>query len=185
MHSYHEAHGAFPPAAICDKNGNPLLSWRVLLLPYVEENDLFRQFKLDEPWDSAPNHALLAKMPSVYSPFDGRPTPQPHTTYYRVFIGPGAAFEGTGGAEPQDGFPDGPGNTILIVQAAEAVPWTQPAELPYGPTLPLPRLCGLFPDQFLVAFADAGTRNIPSSISEKTLRAIITRNGGERLDKDR
>jgi Protein of unknown function (DUF1559) len=183
MHSYHEVHGAFPPAAICDKNGKPLLSWRVLLLPYID-NDLFREFKLDEPWDSAQNHALLAKMPPVYSPFDGRPTPQAYTTYYRVFVGPGAAFESTRGLNLKVDFPDGLGNTILIVQAAEAVSWTKPAELPYGPTLPLPGLGGLYPNQFLVALADGGIRSIPATISEKTLRAAITRNGGEALDKD-
>jgi hypothetical protein len=123
-------------------------------------------------------------MPGVYEPFDGRATPRPYTTFYRVFVGPGAAFEGTRGLNFKNDFPDGPSNTLLVVQAAEAVPWTQPAELPYGPGLPLPRLGGLSPDSFQVALGDMSARGIPATISERTLRAVITRNGGEVLGAD-
>jgi hypothetical protein len=145
---------------------------------------LHRQFKLDEPWDSPHNSKLITKMPPLYEPFDGRATPRPYTTYFRVFVGPGAAFEGMHGLNLQTDFPDGPGKTLLIVQAADAVPWTQPAELPYGPALPLPQLGGIFPDTFQVALADGGVRSIPTSVNEQTLRAAITRNGGEALGSD-
>ncbi len=51
MHNYHDTNGSMPPAAVCDKTGKPLLSWRVLILPYVEQDELYKEFKLDEPWD--------------------------------------------------------------------------------------------------------------------------------------
>src|SRR5262249_21670890 len=60
MHTYLDQHGTFPPAAIYDKDGKALLSWRVLLLPYIEADPLYKKFKLDEPWDSAHNKKLLA-----------------------------------------------------------------------------------------------------------------------------
>src|SRR5262249_21734482 len=55
MHSYHDTMGRFPPAIVRDKEGKPLYSWRVLLLPYLEQQNLYNQFKLDEPWDSEHN----------------------------------------------------------------------------------------------------------------------------------
>ncbi|HEY7158442.1 MAG TPA: DUF1559 domain-containing protein, partial [Gemmataceae bacterium] len=63
MHTYHDVNDHFPPATIYDKDGKALLSWRVLLLPYLEQDDLFAQFHFDEPWDSKHNKPLLAKMP--------------------------------------------------------------------------------------------------------------------------
>jgi hypothetical protein len=65
MHNYHDTHGAFPPQAIRSQDGKPLLSWRVALLPFLEAGDLYKQFHLDEPWDSAHNKPLIEKMPAV------------------------------------------------------------------------------------------------------------------------
>jgi hypothetical protein len=64
IHSYHDVHG-FLPTDVRDADGKPLLSWRVLLLPYLEQEPLYRRFKLDEPWDSENNKPLLALMPEV------------------------------------------------------------------------------------------------------------------------
>jgi RNA polymerase sigma factor (sigma-70 family) len=65
MHNYHDANGNMPHD-ITDKDGKPMLSWRVAILPYIEQDNLFKQFKLDEPWDSDHNKKLLALMPSTY-----------------------------------------------------------------------------------------------------------------------
>ena len=61
MHVHHDAKQSFPPAYTADKDGKPLLSWRVLILPYVEQNELYKQFHLDEPWDSEHNKPLIAQ----------------------------------------------------------------------------------------------------------------------------
>ena len=66
LHNYHAAMGSFPATASMSKDGKPLLSWRVHILPYLEQDNLFKQFKLDEPWDSEHNKALIAKMPDIY-----------------------------------------------------------------------------------------------------------------------
>src|SRR5207302_1956982 len=65
--NYADAFGRAPAAAICDKNGKPLLSWRVAILPFIEQDNLYKQFHLDEPWDSDHNKKLLARMPNVYA----------------------------------------------------------------------------------------------------------------------
>ena len=181
MHMYHEVHQTLPPHAIYSKEGKPLLSWRVLLLPYMEEDALFKKFKLDEPWDSPHNIKLLAEMPRFYAPVDGRPTPQPHSTFFQVFVGPGAAFDGPVGFKLPDDFPDGMSSTLLLAHAGDAVPWTKPDDLPYSPRDPLPKLRGLFPGTFQAAMVDTVLRHVPDRTSEATLRALITRNGGEKL----
>ena len=92
LHNYHDAWRSLPPAYTTDKNGKPGLSWRVLILPYIEQDALYKQFKLDEPWDSENNKKLLDKMPKVYA-IPGVTRPGGTDTHYRVFVGNGAAFD--------------------------------------------------------------------------------------------
>jgi hypothetical protein len=94
MHNYADTHqGHLPPAAAVGKNGKALLSWRVELLPYLGEQDLYNRFKRDEPWDSAHNRKLLSKMPAVYAP-PGVKTQRPYSTFYQVFVSAGPFSEG-------------------------------------------------------------------------------------------
>ena len=177
MHNYHDVHGSFPPAVVRDKNGKPLYSWRVLLLPYMEEQPLFQQFKLDEPWDSPNNIKLLDRMPRVFTD-PGAAMPDAHSTFYQVFVGPKTAFEDAAGQNLAT-FTDGPGNTILIVEAAKAVPWTKPEDLGFDPNAPLPALGGQHVNGYNAALADGAVHFLPRDTDERTLRGLITRNGGE------
>jgi hypothetical protein len=165
------------PWAIGSKDGKPLLSWRVAILPLLGENDLYRQFKLDEPWDSPANKLLLDKMPAIFAPF-GPGTNPPGTTHFQVLVGPGTLFDVKSGNDLRV-IPDGAGATILVVEAAEAVAWTKPADLSYDPTGPLPRLGGHFKDGSLAVFADGSVAFIRHNIDEPTLRALMTRAGAE------
>ncbi len=191
MNSYADGYQTWPPAAICDANGKPLLSWRVAILPYIEQGALYQQFKLDEPWDGPHNSKLLAQMPKDYAFRDDKITPTGYT-HFRVFVGNGAAFDpprpmgphGVTPGTPHDDFTDGKANTILVVEAATPVPWTKPEELEYDPDGPLPPLGGHFSDGFYAATANVSVRMIPKSVSEKTLRAAITRNAGDELGSD-
>jgi len=184
MHNYHSEHGRLPPAVVYGKDGRPLQSWRVLILPYMEEGDLYRQFKLDEPWDSLHNIQLLSRMPTVYAPPGSKASlAQPYHTFCRVFIGNGTAFENPQG-EQLNSFTDGTSNTILIVEGGKAVLWTQPEELCYAADRPLPILATVFKDSFRVALADGSVRFLKKETSDATLRSLITRNGGEKLEWD-
>lgn len=180
MHNYADHHGILPPAAVIGKDGAPLLSWRVLLLPYIEQDGLYKEFRLDEPWDSPANIKLLPRMPSVYGHYDGRTAAGPGQTFFQVFVGPGATFEGKEGKSLKRDFPDGTSNTILIAEAAESVPWTKPADLVFDPKGPLPKLGAILPGSFRVSFADASASQFLSeTVSEKALRAAVTRNGND------
>jgi uncharacterized protein (TIGR03067 family) len=172
-----------PGPAIMSKDGKPLLSWRVAILPFIEQEHLYKQFKLNEPWDSPHNRKLLARMPKVYAPVRGK-TKEPHSTYYQAFVGPGAAFEHGKQIRYPAGFPDGTSNTIMLAEGGEAVPWTRPADLPFDPKKPLPRLGGLFPDGLHVAMFDGSAAWVNRGFDERDLHAAITRAGGEVLGPD-
>jgi prepilin-type processing-associated H-X9-DG protein len=197
--------GRMPPAVVYGPDGKPLYSWRVLLLPYLEQDNLYHRFHLDEPWDSPNNKQLLALMPREFLDPGEKGQQQLGMTHYQVFDGPGAPFDSS--ARPLKpfaapdvkvqglltsamqisfpaGFPDGIQNTILIVETPDSVPWSSPQDLPFGPGVPLPKLARPSRNGFNAAYADGSVHLVPASISELTLRALITPNGGEILGKD-
>jgi hypothetical protein len=190
FHNFHDTYGAFPAAAITDKKGKALLSWRVAILPFVEQDALYKQFKLDEPWDSKHNKKLLARMPTLYAPpITGKPK-KPHATYYQVFTGADTPFNpavaraagamtlGAGIAT----FTDGTSNTVLLVEGKDPVPWTEPDDLPYDARKKLPKLGGLFKEGFHVALADGSVKMIGRKVDETTLRNLINPADGNVID---
>jgi hypothetical protein len=180
MLNYEGEHGRLPPAVVYGQDGEPLYSWRVAILPFIEQCELYQQFHLDEPWDSPHNIGLLAKMPAMYAPPPGKAKKvPPYHTVCKVFVGKGAAFEGREGLLLPGDFPDGTSNTLLVVEAGEPVPWTRPEDLAYDPEEPLPDLRCLFKDGFRACMADGSRQWIRKKISEATLRAVITRNGDD------
>lgn len=196
VHNYHAVHNTMPPAVVYNQDGQPLYSWRVLVLPYLDEGQLYNQFRLDEPWDSTYNKSLLAQMPRAFH--DPGLALDPGLTTYQVINGKGAAFEsdpqngliplqgikGAFQAKPKIGlqhFPDGTANTFLIVEAEQAVPWTKPQDLDYFPDGPLPRFGKTRAGGFNAAMGDGAVKTIQPSLPQQTLRALITRNGGEVL----
>ncbi len=155
------------------------------ILPFIEQSNIYNLSKLDEPWDGPNNKRLLQGYEiKTYQLFTTTTTYGPvqeaapaNQTYYRVFVGNGAAFEKTRGLKLGD-FPGGTANTILIVEAAQSVPWTKPDDLPYDPNRPLPPLGGHFRNVFLAAAVDGSIHQVPKDTPESTLRLLLTRNGG-------
>jgi len=175
MHTFHDTNGALPPAAICDKKGRPLLSWRVAVLPYIEQQQLYNEFHLDEPWDSEHNKKLIAKMPRIYAVPGAKN--EDGKTHIRVFVGNGAAFDMVESFKLQD-IVDGTSNTIMCVESAEAVEWTKPDDLEFAEKLNFEKLLRWVDGRTQVAFCDGSVRTLTKKVSDKTWRNLIQRNDG-------
>jgi hypothetical protein len=176
MLNFESGHKRFPDRAIRDKNGKQLLSWRVKLLPFIDQKNLFDQFHLDEPWDSDHNKQFIAMMPAVYrnpdrTEIDGK-------TNYLLPVGKGTMWEGDKGLKIQE-ITDGTSNTIMVVEANEdkAAIWTKPDDLEVDMDHPKQGLG--FQDRILIGFGDGSTRMLQQSVSDETLRALFTFRGGE------
>jgi hypothetical protein len=179
MWMFHDTNNSFPPHASYDGSGKPLLSWRVHLLPFLGEDNLYQQFHLNEPWDSAHNRTLITKMPDIY-----RPPPNSHgigegKTLFLAPVGDETIFPvSKGGTQIQD-IARGTSNTILVVEvtAPHAVIWTKPEDLNVTPADPQKDL--LEPGQrgIRAAFADASFRLLPASTPPDTLWEMFTRGG--------
>jgi prepilin-type processing-associated H-X9-DG protein len=163
---------------------NTGLSFRVGLLPYMEQGLLYDRFDLSQSWNSARNQQFSnTVVPPYATPLD---QPAGTMTPYRAFVGGGAIFNEDGSmVRLRDDVPDGLSNTILYIQAVDSVPWAKPQEIPYSPTTPLPTLGrpGMT-NGTNAAMADGSVRFIRKDISERTFRALITRAGHDVIGPD-
>jgi RNA polymerase sigma factor (sigma-70 family) len=175
FHNYHSAAGRFPVVASYGGDGLPKLSWRVAILPYLGESQLYEEFRQNEPWDSPHNQALLQRMPAVFESPDS-PAP-PGQTRIQGFAGKGAMFEGVQGVTFQE-VPDGASNTAFIALARDPVPWTKPGDIAFGDQAP-PALDRSNRAGLAVGMTDGSVRSLPHSVGLGFLRSVITRAGGE------
>lgn len=177
MHNSHDTFGSFPTYANFDENGKPLLSWRVHILPFIEQSELYEQFHLDESWDSEHNIQLLDQMPAVYQ---GDFLEDPTKTVVLLPRGKGTFSEGARELSFRD-FIDGTSNTVMIVQASpeSAVEWTKPADLAIDPDSPRAGLDLEFDEAIETVFVDGSVRTIPPFIDDDNLRRFLLRNDGE------
>lgn len=178
MHNFHDVKMAFPSHAILDKEGKPLLSWRVAILPYLGEEALYKQFHLDEAWDSPHNKALISKMPAAFAcPSHGLP---PGMTNYRVPVGAETIFDPAKATKLTDVL-DGTSNTLLMVESTEPVEWTKPEDITYNKNDPTAMTGSRHPGGFNVLFTDGSVRFIKTGFDLELLRGLFSKSGGEVL----
>ncbi|CAN5424735.1 hypothetical protein BH10PLA2_BH10PLA2_05820 [soil metagenome] len=175
MYNYESTNGHFPAAVIMGPDGKTPHSWRVALLPYLDQNELYKTYKMDEAWDSPNNRKVLEKMPRVFMAAPGKPTTS--SSYY-VLTGTETAFPDDKATKIAQ-IADGTSNTILAVEAQRDIPWTKPEDIAYDAKKPLPKFGGYFPGGFNAAFCDGSVRFISAGTGEQILRALFTKAGGE------
>ena len=188
LHNYHDANGTFPPAYIADEQGRPLHSWRVLLLPYLDQAGLFEEYRFDEPWNGPHNKLLAERIAKVYHCFSDHPKDQPidkkYTSYVAV-VGPETAWPGSESITLKD-VTDSRESTLLVVEVTNSdIQWMEPRDMsledalaginnPARPGISSPHKHGAH-----CLRADGSVRFLIEKIPPETLRALLTRAGGE------
>lgn len=189
LQTYADIYKSFPPAYITDANGNRMHSWRVLILPFLDQQQLYDRYDFDEPWNGPHNRQLSQLMPPFYRcPSDD--IARPGETSYATIDGPGAAFSANRGST-LDAFKDGRSKTLGVVEAVgTGIDWLEPRDVPFS-TLKaglMPSVKGGIASRHegicVAAFCDGHTTSLKSSISPTTLQALATRSGGEQVSDD-
>jgi hypothetical protein len=180
VHNFASANNNKLPRDIFDKDGKPLLSWRVAILAYVEAGELYKQFKLNEPWDSPDNIKLLEKMPKVFD--SPRVKARKGYTVYQGFFGNGAVINSRYSI---GNIPDGTSTTIWCLEATATVPWSKPTDMPFDPMKDLPKFGKAFGEKPLAALCDGSVRTLDlKKISADTLKNAISCDDGNVLGAD-
>ena len=178
--NYEAANKSFPPRANFDASGKPLLSWRVLVLPYLDPDEakLYEEFHLDEPWDSEHNLKLVARMPKV---FKNPRIDRPGFTNYLAVVGSECMFDGTAKGIRLAQVSDGTANTIALVEADadQAVEWTKPQDWEFDRAHPTAGLGGLWPDHWFAFRVDGSSCRVSNKSLPDEVGIQFTRAGGE------
>ncbi len=194
--NYHDTYRSFPPACMTDSNGKAMHSWRVLLLPFLEEKKLYEQYDFSQPWDSADNQRLLTQRSSIadnYACPKGQGKAGNFTNYLAV-VGAETAWPGTRPVTLKE-ITDGPKNTIIIVEVADSdIQWTEPRDLSIEDALAGINaekthvissrhavLVGCFRDEVgaHVSFGDGTVRFLPEGLAGDDLHSMLTRAGND------
>ncbi len=179
MHNFHNVYRSLPVPKDNPQMSSQL-SWRVHLLPFLDQAPLYKQFHKNEPWNSPHNMALINQMPDVYKSPNST-APAGRTTYLGI-DGPGGMMENGGGKKIRD-IIDGTSNTILVVEAddAAAVIWTKPDDYRFNPANPSQNLGGKN-GGFNALLCDGAVRFLSKNINPQTLVDLFQYNDGHRID---
>ncbi len=187
--TYDSQYGSLPPAYIADKNGRPMHSWRVLILPFLERKDLYEKYDFSEPWDGPHNSRLLEKCPILFR-CPSASTENPSATNYVAVVGDSTVWPGNRCVRFED-IKDGAANTIMLVEVADSdINWMEPRDLSFGQAavgMNVDKRHGISSNHSgiaCVAYADGHIMYLPDNISPTLLRAFLTIAGGERVEVD-
>ncbi len=188
LHNYHEQYKTFPPAFVIGPDGKPWHSWRVLILPFLNEEKLFAQYRFDEPWNGPHNSLLANRRPDVFvCPNAKEHIPPSHTTYLAV-LGADTVWPGKESIAISN-ILDGMSNTVLILEVRDAGnPWLAPDDLSFAEACVVPSdQSGRRPSSFHtggshVLVGDGTVRFVNSTVASETWKGLLTRDGGEAIE---
>ena len=179
LHNYHDTYGSFPPAVVSDADGKPLYSGRVLLLPFLEQGNIYQQFDKEKAWDSPENSALTSRPVIPFQdPANANGSP---VRCDLVFVtGSGTAFDGKKGTKIHD-MRDGSSNTLMVICSDKGpANWAEPTDWNVDSVAPpTPGANNPAQDKILVLFGDASVRIMRGDYFRQNMRALVSRNGGE------
>ncbi len=175
----------YPPAFVLGPDGRPWHGWRILILPYIEQDALFKRYRFDEPWDGPNNRELADQIPDTFT-FPGRRREGSQVANYLAVVGKETLWPG---ATPHTGeHPDGASSTILLVENdGLKIPWMEPRDLSFDEmsfALPSPHGISSPYQGAGVVTADGSLLSLGDGMSAAALRALLTANGGERVAMD-
>ncbi|MEO1529044.1 MAG: protein kinase [Planctomycetota bacterium] len=177
FHNFAAAYGHFPSVKTKIPNAKYRVSWRVAILPFIGENQLYDEYNKDEPWDSEHNLKLLNRMPRLYR-HTSQKTETGKTNYVAIAGTGTATGDGTKAIKLED-ITDVFSETILVAESLATIPWTCPEDPVFDPSKPLPTLGGIHAKGFQAAMADGSVQVIPADISDAKRRAMYTRSSGD------
>ncbi len=189
MHNYHDVYKTFPPIdKFRGQDGKHHLSWRVHILPFVEEIKLYEEFHLDESWDSPHNKKLIAKMPDVYMSRSFEISPKAAVKPgYTTILAPAGEKTAFGGADSPtfSNFTDGTSNTVIVVEVKpeKAVPWTAPDDYAFDPKNPAAGLMVGADGRWLCGFADGSVDQLRGDLPPETFLHLFQINDGHVIDR--
>ena len=181
LYNYESEYKRFPPAFTTDENGRPLHSWRTLILPYIEQNQVYQSIDLSKPWDDPINQAAAQTIiPTYCCPSSGERSVE---TVYQVIVDPASPFPGATPLRLGD-VTDGTSNTVAIVEttSAESVPWMSPADTSLTAFMAASK--GHHSGGCNCAFCDGSVKFLSNSMDPTVRQAVATRAGGEIVSMD-
>lgn len=196
LRSYHSVYGSFPPAYAADDVGRPMHSWRVLILPFLEEGNLYNRYNFGEPWDGPHNQTLLPMVPQIYTCPNHRGDSRDarfrgtRWTSYLAVTGPGTLFPGSKSSSLTDLSRDAE-RLVLIAEVANIdIPWTAPIDLDVrtmdftinAPDGSRPAISTRDPYGPHVVFADGSQDRLSESMSPEEVKGLLTVGGVEMID---
>ncbi len=174
LHNYHQVHKHFPPAVVLGPDGKTPHSWRVELLPFLDQQALYDSYKMNEPWDSEHNKKIAETLVPVYHNPNSE---NPKNASYFVVVGKDTPFgtkEGVSFAE----MTDGTSNIIAIVEADRDTPWTKPEDISFDGKK-LPDFGGYHDGGYHTGYCDGSVHFISSRIDPETLKSLLIFNDGK------
>lgn len=198
VHNYAQVNRCFPPACIADKDGKPMHSWRVLILPYLKQEALYKEYDFAEPWNGPHNSRLLEECPAVFHcPEAGHQNPlatsyvapDPSATNYVAVVGDATLWPESRSVGFRD-IKDGTSNTIMLVEVADSdIHWTEPRDLSFDRAVvginvdKRHEISSYHNGSAYFAFVDGSVRDLSDKMSPAILKAILTIAGGETIDE--